>query len=332
MWYRIWQFFYFSWLEYEYGKYDLENDWRIDFELFKKKYGALAECPSYVPKVLGKLNTSWSGVDRFVFIFTTFKNLFGFKDDFKNDLHHKSLEENNYIGFSLFEAENQNLSPRKCIERESSTSPLVTPWFLKLKFPLAQVSKLNKKNNYDLHHAVSIGDLKAVEFLLNTSDLEDLLSRIDKLGRTPFDLAAIQGKFKIADLIFDKIKDKNKAHKDALLHSSKFWSGNVNAVNYLLQKDIKVVKNDYFDNKGQKKTGIISKSSFNGQHTTTFAQMHPLGFGEFLHPLTLYSKAHLHICIRLKHNNQGHHLYQNQRMRLGYLFLCRSAQILLLFQ
>jgi ribosome biogenesis GTPase / thiamine phosphate phosphatase len=30
------------------------------------------------------------------------------------------------------------------------------------------------------------------------------------------------------------------------------------------------------------KTGIISKSSFNGQHTTTFAQMHPLHFGGFI--------------------------------------------------
>jgi ribosome biogenesis GTPase len=30
------------------------------------------------------------------------------------------------------------------------------------------------------------------------------------------------------------------------------------------------------------KTGEISKSSFNGQHTTTFAQMHPLSFGGFI--------------------------------------------------
>ncbi len=30
------------------------------------------------------------------------------------------------------------------------------------------------------------------------------------------------------------------------------------------------------------KTGAISKSSFNGQHTTTFAQMHPLSFGGFI--------------------------------------------------
>jgi len=30
------------------------------------------------------------------------------------------------------------------------------------------------------------------------------------------------------------------------------------------------------------RTGIISKSSFNGQHTTTFAQMHPLSFGGFI--------------------------------------------------
>jgi ribosome biogenesis GTPase len=30
------------------------------------------------------------------------------------------------------------------------------------------------------------------------------------------------------------------------------------------------------------RTGIISKTSFNGQHTTTFAQMHPLSFGGFI--------------------------------------------------